>query len=170
MDTTGISFISKLKNYGYTNNLLLFLSRCEGTECGDNDSDERYEGVCDKDGCDFASYRLGDTDFYGPGSSFTIDTEQPVTVVTQFLTDDGTDQGNLVEVRRLYVQNGQVIQNSFVEIDGVEAYDSITDEFCADVKEVFGDVNDHEIKGGLTVSFSLHLLLLLHLTTVFCFL
>ena len=26
--------------------------RCEGTECGDNASGERYDGVCDKDGCD----------------------------------------------------------------------------------------------------------------------
>jgi cellulose 1,4-beta-cellobiosidase len=27
--------------------------RCNGTSCGDNSSGERYEGVCDKDGCDF---------------------------------------------------------------------------------------------------------------------
>ena len=33
---------------------------CEGQECGDNASDERYDGVCDKDGCDYASFRLGD--------------------------------------------------------------------------------------------------------------
>merc|ERR1719147_695841 len=32
--------------------------RCEGTECGDNDSDERYDGVCDKDGCDFNPWRM----------------------------------------------------------------------------------------------------------------
>ena len=32
--------------------------RCEGQECGDNASDERYDGVCDKD--DYASFRLGD--------------------------------------------------------------------------------------------------------------
>ncbi len=127
--------------------------RCEGTECGDNDTDERYEGVCDKDGCDFASYRLGDTAFYGPGSSFAIDTEQPITVVTQFITDDGTENGNLVEVRRLYVQNGQVIQNSMTDVEGsAQAYDSITDEFCADIKGIFGDINDHEEQGGLSVS------------------
>ena len=34
--------------------------RCEGTEFGDNWSDERYDGICDKDGCDFNSWRLGD--------------------------------------------------------------------------------------------------------------
>ena len=37
------------------------MRRCEGQECGDNASDERYDGVCDKDGCDYAAYRLGDT-------------------------------------------------------------------------------------------------------------
>lgn len=42
--------------------------RCEDPyECGDN-PDYRYDGVCDKDGCDFATYRNGNTDFYGPGN------------------------------------------------------------------------------------------------------
>ena len=31
-----------------------------------------------------------------------------MTVVTQFVTDDGTDHGELVEMRRLFVQDGQV--------------------------------------------------------------
>ena len=77
--------------------------RCEGTECGDNDSGERYDGVCDKDGCDFASYRYGDQNYWGKGSGFTINTEtKKITVVTQFITHDGTDNGDLVEVRRFY--------------------------------------------------------------------
>jgi cellulose 1,4-beta-cellobiosidase len=78
--------------------------RCNGTECGDiNDDDpsSRYNGVCDKDGCDFAPYRLGNTDFYGVGSDFTIDTSKKFTVVTQFITDDGTDDGDLIEIKRL---------------------------------------------------------------------
>ncbi len=57
-----------------------------------------------------------------------------------------------MEVRRLYVQNDQVIQNSQVNVEGVDAYDSITDDFCADIKVAFGDENDHAEKGGLTVS------------------
>ena len=72
----------------------------------------RYGGVCDKDGCDFASYRLGDKEFYGPGK--TVDTNKVMTVVTQFITDDGTDNGNLKEVRRFYVQDGTKIENSKV--------------------------------------------------------
>ena len=74
----------------------------------------RYEGVCDKDGCDFGSWRLGDHEYYGPGSGFKIDTTKPFTVVTQFMTDDGTENGNLISVGRKYVQNGNVIENSKV--------------------------------------------------------
>ena len=88
--------------------------RCEGTECGDNDKNERFDGVCDKDGCDFGSYRLGDHTFYGTGQGFDLDTTQKMRVVTQFITDDGTANGNLAEIRRLYVQSGNVIQNSKV--------------------------------------------------------
>ena len=93
--------------------------RCEGTECGDNWSDERYDGICDKDGCDFNSWRLGDQSFFGPGSDFKVDTTKPMTVVTQFLTSDGTDDGDLVEIRRLYVQDGEIIENSFSNLDGL---------------------------------------------------
>ncbi|TRY69219.1 hypothetical protein TCAL_13113, partial [Tigriopus californicus] len=124
-------------------------TRCEGQDCGDNDSGDRYNGVCDKDGCDFASYRMGDTSFFGEGSSFKVDSSKPVTVVTQFITDNGSDNGDLVEIRRKYVQNGQVIENSKVNFDGVSDYDSITDDFCTDIKDLFGDVNDHQKKGGL---------------------
>jgi hypothetical protein len=74
----------------------------------------RYDGVCDKDGCDFGSWRLGDHEYYGPGSEFKIDTTKPFTVVTQFITDDGTANGNLISVGRKYVQDGNVIENSKV--------------------------------------------------------
>ena len=42
-----------------------------------------------------------------------------MTVVTQFHTDDGTDNGELVEIRRLYVQDGRVIENSITQWDGM---------------------------------------------------
>jgi len=123
--------------------------RCEGTECGDNWTDERYDGICDKDGCDFNSWRLGDHSFYGPGSEFAVDTTKPITVVTQFITSDGTDNGDLSEIRRVYVQNGQVIENSFSDLDGIDTTDSITDNFCDQCKVAFGDIDDHAEKGGL---------------------
>merc|ERR1711862_456692 len=55
--------------------------KCEGIECGDNDKGERYKGVCDKDGCDINPYRMGNTDFYGRGSQYPVNTLKPMTVV-----------------------------------------------------------------------------------------
>jgi cellulose 1,4-beta-cellobiosidase len=119
--------------------------RCEGTECGDGD--ESQQGVCDKDGCDFNSFRMGDRSFLGPGK--TVDTTERFTVVTQFITADNTTTGDLVEIRRFYVQDGKVIQNSKVNIPGMDALDSITDEFCSAQKEAFGDNNRFAQLGGL---------------------
>lgn len=73
---------------------------CEGTQCGDSASGDRYKGVCDKDGCDINTYRNGVPNFFGAGSNFQIDSTKPFTVVTQFITSDGTDLGDLVEIKR----------------------------------------------------------------------
>lgn len=121
--------------------------RCSDTQCGD-DPNNRYGGVCDKDGCDFNAYRMGDTEFFGPNKQ--IDTTQPFTVVTQWLTSDNTTNGDLVEIRRLYVQNGKVILNSVANFTGqIKPYDSVSDEFCNDQKALFGDKNAFEANGGL---------------------
>ena len=32
----------------------------------------RYKGVCDKDGCDFHTWRLGNNNFYGEGGNFQV--------------------------------------------------------------------------------------------------
>ena len=63
--------------------------RCEGAECGDTDKGQRYKGVCDKDGCDFNPFRMGDKTFFGNSSSFAVDTSKPFTVTTQWITTDG---------------------------------------------------------------------------------
>lgn len=123
-------------------------TRCEGTDCGDNASGDRYNGVCDKDGCDFAPFRLGNHTYYGPGDEFTLDSTRPFTLVTQFITADGADDGDLAEMRRFYVQDGKTIENPMVTV-GDNSYDSITDQFCADQKSVFGDTDDFSRKGGL---------------------
>lgn len=120
-------------------------TECTGADCG---YPSRYSGVCDPDGCDFNSYRMGNTSFYGP--SKIVDTTQPFTVVTQFITSDNTSTGTLSEIRRLYVQNGKVIQNSQSTISGVTG-NSITDDFCTAQKTAFGDTNDFSSKGGLAV-------------------
>ncbi|KAH9852124.1 cellobiohydrolaseI [Lenzites betulinus] len=120
-------------------------TRCEGTDCGAGD--DRYDGICDKDGCDFNSFRMGDQTFLGVGK--TVDTSSKFTVVTQFVTADNTTSGALSEIRRLYVQNGQVIANSKTNIAGMDTFDSITDDFCNAQKQAFGDTNTFEKLGGL---------------------
>merc|ERR1719192_1699160 len=120
--------------------------KCEGVDCGDNDKGERYNGVCDKDGCDINPFRMGNSTFYGKGK--TVDTTKPVTTVTQFVTKDGTDEGDLKEIRRYYVQDGRVIHSPPTVILGDDSKDSIDDEFCKVKKDLFGDVNDYAAKGG----------------------
>mmetsp|Transcript_15172 Transcript_15172/g.47689 ORF Transcript_15172/g.47689 Transcript_15172/m.47689 type:complete len:610 (+) Transcript_15172:25-1854(+) len=142
--------------------------RCEGDTCGDTpdycdccNEDEkgecpccmRYQGVCDKDGCDYNPFRMGDRMFYGLGSQFAVDTNKPITVVTQFLTSDGTDDGDLSEIRRLYLQDGKVINNSIATVIGGDAngkgQDSVTSHSCNLQKGIFDNPNDFQRKGGL---------------------
>ena len=102
-------------------------TRCEGIDCGDDASNQRYSGICDKDGCDFNPYRLGNRTFYGPTGN-VIDSTWPFTVITQFITSNGTDSGDLVLIKHIWKQDGKVYQNSVVSIDSRQYY-SITDEF-----------------------------------------
>ncbi|KAI9376669.1 putative 1,4-beta-D-glucan cellobiohydrolase A [Aspergillus egyptiacus] len=116
---------------------------CEGDGCGGTYSNDRYAGTCDPDGCDFNSYRMGNTSFYGPGG--IIDTASPMTVVTQFIGDGGS----LSEIKRFYVQNGEVIPNSVSNIANVEG-NSITSEFCTAQKVAFGEDDVFAEHGGLS--------------------
>ncbi|KAJ2902253.1 Exoglucanase 1 [Zalerion maritima] len=115
---------------------------CEGDSCGGTYSETRYAGDCDPDGCDFNSYRQGDTTYYGAG--MTVDTTQTMTVVTQFYEESGV----LSEIKRFYVQNGEVIPNSESTIEGVSG-NSITEEYCTAQKVAFGDEDVFSEKGGL---------------------
>ncbi|KXX82701.1 putative endo-beta-1,4-glucanase celB [Madurella mycetomatis] len=80
---------------------------CSGDECVRT---EAGSGVCDKDGCGINTFALGTPNFYGPG--LTVDSSRPFTIVTQFLTNDNTSTGTLSEIRRLYIQDGNIIPNT----------------------------------------------------------
>lgn len=201
--------------------------RCNGTDCGDGS--DRFNGVCDKNGCDLNPFRVGNPLFYGAGGSsptsacqitagvnslgtimatptlqsdavaccaacnstagcagFTfvstsslcflksalgapvadpnaasgvrpnpgpgvagVDTTQPFTVVTQFVTSDGSDTGDLVEIRRSFIQNGVLIPHpSSKNIAGSNA-SSISDAFCEAKAAAWGDNDNFEKFGGL---------------------
>jgi cellulose 1,4-beta-cellobiosidase len=116
---------------------------CTGDACGGTYSSTRYAGICDPDGCDFNSYRMGNKNFYGKG--MTVNTSSKFTVVTQFLTDSS---GALSEIKRFYVQNGKTIPNSQSTISGVTG-NSITTAFCDAQKAAFGDRYTFKEKGGM---------------------
>jgi len=94
---------------------------CDSAEsCG-------FNGVCDQWGCGFNPYALGQRSYYGPGSSYVIDTTKKFTVSTRFITDDGTTSGTLIDVQRSYMQEGRVITNAVANAStGWEGLDSIT--------------------------------------------
>ena len=98
---------------------------CAGDECGRTDA-----GVCDKSGCGINPFATGSKDFYGPG--MTVDTNKPFTVVTQFLSSDNTSTGTLSEIRRLYIQNGKVIENAPVSTNetAAAAVGAVNQDFC----------------------------------------
>ncbi|KAH7312430.1 cellulase [Stachybotrys elegans] len=94
------------------------LYKCEPDECA-------FEGVCDKNGCGFNPYNVGNHEFYG--HDLVVDTKRPFTVVTQFPADDS---GTMIEYRRLYIQDGQVIQQPTSKLEGVPSINYVNDEFC----------------------------------------
>jgi cellulose 1,4-beta-cellobiosidase len=122
--------------------------RCDGVSCGGFSGEDRYSGVCDQDGCDFNPWRVGNKTYFGPG--LTVDTRLPFQVVTQFVTNDGTDSGALVEIRRKYVQGGRVIGNAQANVVGIDKTGSVTQLFCDQQKKAFGDRNGLLSQGGFT--------------------
>ena len=48
-------------------------TRCSGEQC---------TSTCDQAGCDWNPYRLGQEGFFGPGSNYTVDSTQKMTVPT----------------------------------------------------------------------------------------
>ncbi|KAL3419268.1 glycosyl hydrolase family 7 protein [Phlyctema vagabunda] len=92
------------------------LYQCTGAECA-------FDGVCDKNGCGQNPYGLGNKAYYGPG--LKVNTKRPFTVVTQF----PAERGVLKEIRRLYVQDGKIIQNSASNVTGV-SQNYINDDYC----------------------------------------
>lgn len=96
-------------------------------------SDEEYEqtqGVYDEWGCSWNPYVYNITDFYGPARNYTINTDRVFTIVTQLITDDGTPTGTLLEIRRVYVQDGRAIRNAPITIGNMTT--TITDDaYCS---------------------------------------
>merc|ERR1712097_223101 len=82
-----------------------------------------------------------------------IDTTKPVTVTTQFITVDGTNDGKLKEVRQFYIQDGKKIEHpkytvngkkdgtNFLEIGGMGSVDKALENGVVLVMSLW---DDHE--------------------------
>lgn len=117
-------------------------------QCGDGSHRNSDDAFCDKNGCDYNPYRYGNKTFYGPG--LTIDTRRPFTVITKFITNNGQDHGRLIEIRRKYVQDGVSFDNPFVNIpDFSNEYNSLTDEFCSNIKTRLNEPDTFSERSGL---------------------
>ncbi|TEA19471.1 Exoglucanase 1 [Colletotrichum sidae] len=114
---------------------------CEGTGCGGTYSEERYNGDCDPDGCDYNPYRHGHVDFYGKGAD--VDTSKKITVVTQFHGSGA----RLDEISMYFVQGGRRIE--MPESAYVPGHNSVSAGFCDAVEDVFGDSGKFAEVGGL---------------------
>lgn len=120
---------------------------CEGVDCGVGS--DRYNFICDKDGCDFNLYCFGNREFYGFGKM--VDMIRFFIIVIQFVIDDGIDSGNLKSIYWYYVQDGNVIFNFVIEVVGVDQMNFISEGFCEQQKSVFGDNNYFGQLGGMRV-------------------
>ncbi|KAG6914307.1 hypothetical protein DXG01_001154, partial [Tephrocybe rancida] len=69
------------------------------------------------------------------------------TVITQFISSDGTANGDLTEIRRLYIQNGVVIQSTKTIIPSLGSCGSVTGAYCDALETAF---KQFQAKGGLT--------------------
>lgn len=100
------------------------LVECEGEDC-------EWSGICDKWGCGYNPYQLGNPEYYGPDADFKVDTSRPFTVVTQFPADDN---GKLVQYRRFYIQDGKKIQQASYNLEEhaeeLGGTNWIDDNFC----------------------------------------
>jgi cellulose 1,4-beta-cellobiosidase len=120
---------------------------CSATVSGPSFVCETNCGQCDTAGCAWNPYKIesnmgkGHT-YYGRG--LQVDPTKKITVVTQFKTVDGTDMGQLKEVRRLYISGGKTVQNN-VKTQNGKPFDSIGDDFCANGSS--GDAN-YVARGG----------------------
>lgn len=106
-------------------------------------------GDCDKSGCGFNPYARGYKDYYGPG--LKVDTSKPFSVVTQFITDDGTTTGSLSKITRSYIQDGKTITSA-----STNGTDTITASGCTSAAPYGGlDEMGKALGRGMVLVFSI---------------
>jgi cellulase len=107
-------------------------------------------GNCDKNGCGFNPYANGNHNYWGPG--MTLDTSKPFTIITRFVTSDGTSTGSLSQIIRYYIQNGVTVASS----TGTKTGDIITASGCSSASGFGGlDEMGKALGRGMVLTFSI---------------
>ncbi|GAB1317444.1 hypothetical protein MFIFM68171_07654 [Madurella fahalii] len=106
---------------------------CDGTSFGPDVFGPR----CDRMGCDYNPYRMGNKDFYGKGKE--VDTARKFTVVTQWTED---------KVTQFFIQDGRKIDIPAPTWDGLPNHSGLTAELCEALPVVFGDDDLFVQNGG----------------------
>ena len=68
--------------------------------------------------------------------------------MTQFITIDGTDTGDINDIRRFYVQNGKKIEFPKTNISGMNSFNSLNNNNCQAQMSKFGDSSKYLTVGG----------------------
>ncbi|KAK6215077.1 exoglucanase 1 protein [Colletotrichum tabaci] len=112
---------------------------CSHGECNALDPRSPQPGqlLCDRTGCDYNPYRLGNTTFYGKGK--TVNTDKKITVVTRFEED---------EVTQFFIQDGKRIEAPKPNHPGFPDESGISAGHCAALPPNFGDPEHFGQVGG----------------------
>lgn len=84
-------------------------------DCGDGNN--RFKGICDKNGANYNLNREGRRTVYGLGNTFEINTMKPITVRTQFITDSNN---NIIKVKQFLEQGKKIVVGA--ELDDTIIY------------------------------------------------
>jgi len=87
------------------------------------------------------------------GGSYLI--HHVLSLQSQFITTDGTDDGDLKEIRRVYIQDGKEIANPDSKEPGVEGA-ALSDDYCKAIKSKFKDTRGRKQKEGSFDQFGGH--------------
>ncbi|KZL85552.1 exoglucanase 1 protein [Colletotrichum incanum] len=108
---------------------------CRGWDC-----DNAYGAgpvLCDRTGCDYNPYRLGNKSFYGKGK--TVDTDKKITVVTRFEED---------QVTQFFIQDGKRIEAPKPTYPNFPEKSGISSKHCSVLAHTFDEPDNFSRVGG----------------------
>ncbi|KAK4044106.1 glycoside hydrolase [Parachaetomium inaequale] len=113
---------------------------CGYEECdnyGPYGGQNHWRGQCDRWGCSYNPYRMGNTAFYGKGK--TVDTGRKFTVVTQW---------SETKVTQFFIQDGQKIELPAPVVEGLPKEAGLSADMCSKQRAVFGELDTMAQNGG----------------------